>query len=392
MTKIACVRTFYKLIQCIHHQTIAQNQIAGQWSKAFQVKNKQLNDFIKPAFPNENVINAVKQINANWTKQILETLHTHYEQSIRELKTHIARIDHNICQQAMDAALSRAKRNFGKKLTLQTIKTYHQICRESVSQKSPNDDTQISQNQTKQTSVPLQTKSRGMQTPKSKHIVRKLDFTTNETRTPEEQNEQYAYYTRSSVKFKNQNANNNTQLSGINITHPGVKDKFASWNLNHISHPTLIVGDSNLKNIKTRTDNVEIQSFPGAKIMHITHLVKAYPNAAYKPKNIVVSVGLNDYPNKFSTSAKQLDQLCVALNQKFPKSRIHIAQINCPDNLPANGTQNIKQLNTYLLGKLNVRVIPKLTKEHYTLASDNYHWTQITGSKILQHWLHSLNN
>lgn len=394
MANIAYVRTFYKLLQCQHHLAISKEQMTGHWSKAFQSKNKQLNDFVKPAFPNDAITSVVKQINKNWTNQILAALHSHYDQSIADLKSHIAKFDHNKCQQAIDAALARAKRNFGKKLTLQTIKTFHQICRESVSQKSTAKNAQNASKITEQTSTPPNTESRGKQPSKSKHTVRKLDFTETEAHTPTHSNgdNAYKYNTRSSVKFRNNRATSSTQLPGVYHVHPNVKDKFASWRLNQVSCSTLIVGDSNLKNIKTRTDDVEIQSFPGAKFMHITHLIKSYNHAAYKPENIIVSVGLNDHPNKFRTSAKQLDQLCVALNQKFPKSKIHIAQINCPDNLPCDGTQTIKHLNTYLLGKENVHVIPKLPTEQYELASDNYHWTQFTGTMFLKHWLRCLNN
>ena len=122
------VRTSYKLLQCIHHQTITSAQINGNWSKAFKNKNRQLNDFIKPAFPTETVQNEIRSINLNWTLQILETLNTHYTDSAAKLKTEIQTIPQIEKQDALEKAISRGKKNFGKKLRPTTIHQLKEMC------------------------------------------------------------------------------------------------------------------------------------------------------------------------------------------------------------------------------------------------------------------------
>jgi len=58
----------------------------------------------------------------------------------------------------------------------------------------------------------------------------------------------------------------------------------------------LIIGDSNLSNITTSpNDHVNIESFPGAKIAHITQLLTKLENQpSTEPECVILSIGIND--------------------------------------------------------------------------------------------------
>ena len=395
------VRPFYKLIQCLHHESIATDQQKGNWSKAFRNKNRQLNEFIRPAYPNQTIDNQIKAINANWTNQIIDALHSHYKKSIDSLTSEIKKINAPNKNDASEIALARAKRNFGKKLKLGTIKTYLQVCK---SANSTNNDKPTNTDQS--TSRPHSPESREAQSsvantrcidnnPESTPNVaqnmnspQKKNCSIKQANAP---NREYRYNTRSSVKYRESICASNPNKKGKKKVHASSKDKLMTWRLEATTHPTLILGDSNLRNITRETNNIQIECFPGAKMKHITNLVQSYPNAAPKPENIIVSVGLNDHPNLFQTIKDSLDQLCNALTRKFPNSQIFIPCINAPENLPRNGTQKLNNLNESISKKSNITPIPKLCKEDFLLSGDNYHWTTYTGNKFLQHWLYHLN-
>ena len=398
MTPQPNVRLYYKLIQCLHHKSIAADQQAGNWSKAFKRKNQQLNEFIRPAYPNQQIYNQITAINANWTGQILDALHLHYVQSIETLSNNIKSAGHTNNDNDIDIALTRAKRKFGKKLRLETIKSFMQICKDAKNCQPNTTKVQMHEQegqgtqevfhspQTKRSPVAKPNKSCNGSTSKSQDKPNKEPVAKQKQPTPK-----YRYNTRSSVKIQSQTINTNVPLKGVTNVHVSTKDKFKVWRLNHISRPTLIMGDSNLRSINQKVDNVEIQSYPGAKFMHMTHLIKSYPHAAYKPERKIVSVGLNDHPNQFQTTKHHFDEMCVALKKKFPSSQIYVPQINVPGDLPRNGTQKLNHLNEYLSKRTDIGVIPKLNKEDFILDQKNYHWICNTGNKFLKHWLGHLN-
>ena len=341
--------------------SIAADQQAGNWSKAFRIKNQQLSDFIRPAYPDQNIAEQIKTISKNWTNQVLDALHSHYTQRITQLTNELKHINDSV---AIDIALARAKRNFGKKLKLETIKSFLEICKQN-SDLAPTNDTNNTNNP--DNDIQIQ--------PDKNRIKQNARV--------------YAYQTRSSTKYIHPQ-DTDTPKKGVHKVHRGTKE---SWKMENISHKTLIVGDSNLKNVKQKIDDVKVESFPGARIEHITDLAKSYPHAAYKPDNVVVNVGLNNNLCDINTTKKFIDRMCTALKKKFPSSRVFIPQINfSEEQLPRTGIQNLNAINEYLKTKTDyITVIPKLSKHDFVLAGDGYHWTPSTGNKFLKHWLAYLN-
>ena len=130
------VKTFFGLIQCIHHSSNLENQQQlGQFGKAFQSKIKELNSFIRPAHFGPQVQAKIFQINTSWAYEITGTLVKHYSDSLEALRQTAQRLlaDQNLdIQKAKQIAISWAHRNFRKKLKNTTLDMFNNLFQELV--------------------------------------------------------------------------------------------------------------------------------------------------------------------------------------------------------------------------------------------------------------------
>ena len=423
------VKTFYKLLQCIHHLNIAEDQLKGNLSKAFKTKYEQLNDFIKPAFPNNKTQNVIEDINRTWTTNTLKALQNHYTDGIATLTNTIHKIDNKqLLQSAIERALVRARKNFGRKLkhdtlikfretceTLQNYKADSQETTHKPTQDIPNNtapntttrhtpNTQSSNNTNDQT--PNQTATTNdttkHKTAKSTRIpVAQKPNTQQHTKQTNKENEQQnptrkQYKTRAKTHQENISKRTNTSPpKGTKTKHPQTYFK-SDWKLEPSSHETLVIGDSNLRYITERNipTNVRVECYPGARIQHMTDLASKYPNNAQKPKQIVLNIGLNDNRNNPKTTTKPaLRQMIKTLQTKFPDSKLFIPEIIIPPKIERVHayTKNLQILNEALKeSKLNL--IPKLNESQVLFETrDRYHWTPDTTNRCFNHWLNHLN-
>jgi hypothetical protein len=136
-----------------------------------------------------------------------------------------------------------------------------------------------------------------------------------------------------------------------------------------------------------------MESFPGAKITHMRHLLtKLEHHPSKEPKWVIISIGINDRENNvISTSLPNLRKMAAKANQIFPLAVVAIPEINIPDHLSDRVKHNIKQLNDSLHEMPNVLVIPQIDPKLFTTTFNDIHWTQNTANKLLTHWLTHLN-
>ena len=128
-TQITYVKIFYKLLQCLHHISVMQNQKSGTYTKAFRTKVHHLNDFIRPANSDSKIRNAVNAINNDWVFHMTKTLISHYSASIDTLlhKIRSLNLSKHIMQEITELALTRAKRFHGNKLGSATIREFRNL-------------------------------------------------------------------------------------------------------------------------------------------------------------------------------------------------------------------------------------------------------------------------
>ena len=168
-----------------------------------------------------------------------------------------------------------------------------------------------------------------------------------------------------------------------------------TWSLPNITKDTLVIGDSNLCNIThAQTDNIQIESFPGAQFRQIKYIIDNYSHLG-TPKNIILSVGINNRSSKPSnTSIPEMKNVISSISKNFPNSKIYFPLINYSNNLPGSEISNLDKINQAIKSLSNVTVIDKLISgKFYTNPSDrtNIHWSTNTANSLLSNWLSHLN-
>ena len=166
-----------------------------------------------------------------------------------------------------------------------------------------------------------------------------------------------------------------------------------NWKLPPTEKPILIIGDSNLSRItSTPSKDVQVESYPGAKLCHADRIVSSYSHPQH-PEKIILSFGLNNRSTEpRSTSFHNLRKLIGTTKKTFPKSEIYFPLVNIARNLPQREIENLKKLNHLAKNDLHrVTIIPCLDSSQFELSSDPIHWTKQTANSIMKHWLHHLN-
>ncbi len=171
------------------------------------------------------------------------------------------------------------------------------------------------------------------------------------------------------------------------------------WVLPRLTRSTVIIGDSNLSRISdiTSFNDLEIHCFPGMKLHTAQSAVSSYHHGpetrepAAEPKNIIVSVGINDRDNAEATIQMGLSKLIKACKSKFPNSTLYLPLVSYSDNLSPRQIQSLKVLNSHFRGS-GKQTLPQLPRDDFaTDVHDDIHWTTDCANKTLHHWMVCLN-
>ena len=72
-------KLFFQILQVLHHMGIASRQMSGNLPQAFQRKVTQLNKFVKPARPTDNVRAEIDNANSSWADNMGKIMMSHYD-------------------------------------------------------------------------------------------------------------------------------------------------------------------------------------------------------------------------------------------------------------------------------------------------------------------------
>ena len=169
------------------------------------------------------------------------------------------------------------------------------------------------------------------------------------------------------------------------------KHKMSGWELPKIKQPILIVGTSQLSNIKRSPNpNIQIESYPGAQIRHMEAIIRRH-KLETEPKHLIVEIGINDRNNSvFGTTFPNLKKMISAIRSKFPNTKIYIPAIQYSRKLDLKSQENIDELNQIFNSLDTICCIPPMAKGFKT-SNDNIHWTNSTANALLKHWINHLN-
>ena len=78
-------KLFFQILQVLHHVGIASRQMSGNLPQAFQRKVTQLNKFVKPARPTDNVRAEIANANSAWAENMGKIMMSHYDCTLASL-------------------------------------------------------------------------------------------------------------------------------------------------------------------------------------------------------------------------------------------------------------------------------------------------------------------
>ena len=66
---------------------------------------------------------------------------------------------------------------------------------------------------------------------------------------------------------------------------------------------------------------MQIESYPGAKILNVLKLIQNYPDHLAKLKAIIISIGLIDHENNVNTNTQDFRKIISQTKCKFPDAK-----------------------------------------------------------------------
>ena len=179
--------------------------------------------------------------------------------------------------------------------------------------------------------------------------------------------------------------------------HPHTSRKASAWSL-PITKPIVITGDSNLARIPTnRMDDVQIDSFPGATLRHLTAILLKHTLPIPDTEFVLLSIGLNNCLRQQTTITiiKDTRRLIRTARTTFPYARIIVPLLTVSTKLSASQLLCVKSFNDFV--KENIEdVDPRagylntLSPLLFQTVHDNIHWTPGTAKSMLDDWLTQL--
>ena len=132
------VKTLFRLIQCIHHFAIANNQLNGTVSKSFEGKLTDLSRFVKPAYLTASLAQQIELI--RWLQDATKSLVARFRERIDTFKRQLCTCLLNVSdsEKAQHLAEKWARKDIRSKLKDVTWVEFRSICKDWLPS-NPND-------------------------------------------------------------------------------------------------------------------------------------------------------------------------------------------------------------------------------------------------------------
>ena len=163
------------------------------------------------------------------------------------------------------------------------------------------------------------------------------------------------------------------------------------WELPQVTRSTVIIGDSNLSNMKqvreSRSAKIQLVSYPGAKVEHLYNILKKQKEPLNHVSNLILNIGINNRSQSAHlTTNKHIKSLHFQIKRVFPNSKLYYAAIG--NKLSSfKEMQNLRDFEK-TWRSFHVNIISSLPVTRTT--PDGIHWTPETARCLLDHWLDHL--
>lgn len=162
---------------------------------------------------------------------------------------------------------------------------------------------------------------------------------------------------------------------------PNPKLKLENWALPPLTKMVAIIGDSNLARIPPfYHPSCQVESYPGAKINNIVHLLTTYAHQTV-PQILIISIGINDCTGKMEP-VQNFTTIIQTLPPSFQSSCLYFATLQVSGRQPSHVHCRAQRLN---MSCSNWYLIPPI--QNFMTQHDNVHWTEECGQTFASHWL-----
>jgi hypothetical protein len=163
-----------------------------------------------------------------------------------------------------------------------------------------------------------------------------------------------------------------------------------TWWLRKIKKTTkvVLIGDSNLRNVTNIPPDWEVHGFPGAKMSHITGLLRQYEDEHQAAgeigscfRTLVLSIGINDRRAPNLIVEQHLDDLLRVAT--LVAERVIFQSLDGAKELSAWELGRVSLIND-LLSKSKMAFLTAPHIDNFKTIHDNIHWTKVTSSNFVQ--------
>lgn len=408
------IKLFFQILQALHHISSLKIQKNGDKpTKGFERHILQMEKFLRPAQPNTQLFENLNKTHMTWAQNVASVMTDHYTAKISEIQGRISA--HSLSalniKQFSKSGIEWARQKYGKKLRDSEVAEFYRIIN-ALEKKNFQTPIKPNQNQFLKTPVkssvfqiPSKPRKKSptkpalspingsnafsplavpLDSPKRKHA-----FSPPATPTKRPRNKSIVKpgLPRPNLSFAQALKSPSTFLKN---QHSSLNKN--QWQLPKIIKSTLVLGASNLARITRCSQDIQIESFSGAKISHLIKIIQTYKHQGFADR-IIFNIGTNDKScSNIHELTSNLSNLIRTTKQLFPRTRIAFACVTISDALKkfhpgeANTLKHLnKQLSTFR--KQGIKILDCEINEELKFASDGIHWLPSTANQLMDHWL-----
>ena len=141
------------------------------------------------------------------------------------------------------------------------------------------------------------------------------------------------------------------EVNSFVIRHANTRNKMSEWSLVPSPCPIWLVGSSNLSILRyvqpLPLSDCSVQSFPGAKLHHLSAILGRLPVLSCEPRIIIFNIGLNNRDDSRRNIREDLVHLLHMAKRVLPTCRLYFQLINISPFLSDTDRHNLIRLNEY---------------------------------------------
>jgi hypothetical protein len=159
------------------------------------------------------------------------------------------------------------------------------------------------------------------------------------------------------------------------------------WSIEPQEHTTtIVIGDSNLKNVNNIPKDWEVHSLPGARLSHAVGAISRL-ETINQPVSVVVHIGINHRNRVDVTTDEELKDIMAELQINSAICKLFFAGTSIPTTLPNDEALNILALNDKVKSFVHEsNYIPPLDDKDVEVREDDpfgIHYTTRTANNIM---------